>query len=107
LINRALKHEQKASALAGGPTLCLLLLTAYTAAPQLTQNWKCQDPATVHVWSRLEPGRAEPAQDYCDFQPQLNGRRIAKVGVQRSCGKDLRGEQNRRRVGEVAGRATL
>jgi hypothetical protein len=28
-------------------------------------------------------------QDYRDCQPQLNGRRIAKVGVQRSWGKDL------------------
>ena len=62
---------------------------------------KCQDPATVHVWSRLEPGRAEPVQDYRGFQPQLNGRRIAKVGVQRSWGKDPRGEQNRRRVGGI------
>ena len=72
-------------------------LHKYRRASTDTRSLKCQDPATVHVWSRLEPGRAEPTQDYRDFQRQLYGRGIAKVGVQRSCGKDPRGEQNRRR----------
>ncbi len=57
-----------------------------TPAFSSTQSLKCQDPATVHVWSRLDLRSGSPAQSQRDFQPSIEwqkncgGRRAARNG---------------------------
>src|SRR4029077_20148283 len=48
---------------------------------------QCQDPVTVHLWSCLELRYGSSTQNNGDFQPQLYGRRIAKVGCNATLGR--------------------
>ena len=69
------------------PSISLLVTAQLPPRVRLTQSLQCQDPVTVHVWSCLELRYGSSAQDNSDFQPQLYGRRIAKVGCNATLGR--------------------
>src|SRR5580698_4558918 len=69
-------------------TLGPLLRPISATVLQLTENFQCQDPATVHAWSQLVREYGPLAQERLWFKASIVWKRNCISTVRRSCGKD-------------------
>ena len=78
------KQVQRHEAQTLGPLLRPISATVL----QLTENLRCQDPATVHAWSQLVRGCGSLAQERPWFKASIVWQRNCISTVRRSFGKD-------------------